>query len=276
MENSVTQKTFQIHIENKSFECHEKLRNTENTTDPQRICELWVPEKAPKHRKYYRSTAKMLIVSAMERSETQKALQIRSENVNYECHGKLRNTENITNPHRKKELWVPGEAPKHRKHYRSAAHMRTLSGRESSEAPNTNQYLQRKCKMLSAMERSETQKALQIRSDNANCVCHGKLRNTENITDPQRKCNCECYGTLRNTEHITDQQQKGELCVRNTDPHMESCETQKTSQIRNEYANFGWQRKLRNTENLTDSHRKCKFLILCNADRSASPRLCKW
>ena len=78
MERSETQKTLQVLSDNANFECHGTLRNSENTTDPQRKCEFGVPRKAPKHRKPYRSTAKMQIVSARETSKTQKALQIHS------------------------------------------------------------------------------------------------------------------------------------------------------------------------------------------------------
>ena len=42
--------------------------------------------KAPKHRKQYRSAAKIQILSARESSETQKTIQIHSEHANFECH----------------------------------------------------------------------------------------------------------------------------------------------------------------------------------------------
>ena len=44
----------------------EKLQNTENTTDPQRICKLWVPGKSTKHRKHYRSAAEIWMMNARE------------------------------------------------------------------------------------------------------------------------------------------------------------------------------------------------------------------
>ena len=88
---------------------------------------------------------------------------------------------------------------------------------------------------FSARENSETQKTLQIHSDNANVECYVTLRNTENITDPQRtyqfgvpgkaqntqktiqicseNANCVSHGTLRNTDDITNPQLKYELWV---------------------------------------------------------------
>ena len=54
------------------------------------------------------------------------------------------------------------------------------------QIPSENESFAAEMRMLSAMERSETQKTLKIRSDNANVECYGKLQNTENITDLQR------------------------------------------------------------------------------------------
>ena len=61
------------------------------------------------------------------------------------------------------------------------------------------------------MGSSATQKTLPILSENANAECQGKLRNTENTTDPQRNMIFECHGTFRNKENSTDPQRKLEF-----------------------------------------------------------------
>ena len=122
----------------------------------------------------------MRVVSARENSETQKTLQILSENTResyetqktlqipngntkFECQGKLRTIKSITDPQWKCEFLVPWEAPKQRKLYRSSARMRMLSAMESSA---TQKILQIHSEHANwdAKENSETQKKLQIHS----------------------------------------------------------------------------------------------------------------
>ena len=82
------------------------MESTKNRKDCRSTAEILILRamETPKHRKHYISQAEMRILSAMERSETQKTIQIRSEYTNFECHEKLQNTENATDPQRKFEF----------------------------------------------------------------------------------------------------------------------------------------------------------------------------
>ena len=159
-ERSETKKALQIHSGNVNFESQGKLRNTENITG---------------------SITEMQIVSARGSSETQKILWIRSGNANWECQGKRRNTENTTDPQRKCEIWVPGKAPKHRKHYKSIVEIRIVRARKNSETLENVIDPQWKCEFWVPGNASETQKTLKIHSGNANCEGQGKLRNIEKV-----------------------------------------------------------------------------------------------
>ena len=79
------------------------------------------------------------------------------------------------------------------------------------------------------MDSSETQKTLQIHSENKNLNAMGHSETQKTIQIHSENANFECRGTLRNTEHITDPQRKTNLSA------MESAKTQKTLRIFNGY-----------------------------------------
>ena len=62
--------------------------------------QILLANEMPKHRKHYGCAAIMRFLNAIESLETQKILRMRSDNANFECQRKPRNTENITEPQR--------------------------------------------------------------------------------------------------------------------------------------------------------------------------------
>ena len=106
------------------------------------------------------------IVRASESPETQKTLRIGSDNANFECQRKRRNTENTTDPQRECEFAIFANHPKAEKHYGIAAKMRIVSAREMSE----------------------TQKTLWGRSENENLLSLQSFPKPENTMGSQREC----------------------------------------------------------------------------------------
>ena len=131
---------------------------------------------------------------------------------------------------------------------------------------------------MSARERSETQKILKIRSVNANCKCQGKVRNrsaakmrimnarkkvrnTENISDPQRKC--ELRMSIKDLNHRKYYRPAAEiriefLSARERSENMNyMCQEKPTKNItdsqRSGMENF------RSIENFIDPKRKCEL-----------------
>jgi hypothetical protein len=120
----------------------------------------------PKRRKHYGCAAIMRFLSASESPETQKILRMRSDNANFECQRKRRNTENTTDPQRECEFAIFAKPPKTKKHYGIAVKMRISYLRKASQS----------------------QKTLWDRSENANFLSSQSRPKPKNTMGSQWKC----------------------------------------------------------------------------------------